>query len=241
MHCVCCPIALVSPRPETGNETCVRRREKEEKKKKKKKSGPASTVWPRDEDRESLVRARGVARSDASEGYAPRVCAERGTERRRNARPMHPPTCIAESGGVQVYTRGQSFAAARPITYWFFTYDLIHYHSVIYICPACCRDFADFADFVTPSGGRRERVDGWTRRKPAVPLGGWGRKKKKECKKQSVYTLEYMCVTPGQSRIGLWFADVFRAANLSPVIGVVFCQEEDRCLSLVSKESLESC
>ena len=73
------------PGPKPGMRPVCGGGRKKKKKKKKKKSGPASTVWPRDEDRESLVRERGVARSDASEGYAPRVCAERGTERRRNA------------------------------------------------------------------------------------------------------------------------------------------------------------
>lgn len=40
--------------------------------------------------------------------------------------------------------RGPIIRAGRPITYWFFTYDLIHYHSVIYICPTCC-GFRGFA------------------------------------------------------------------------------------------------
>lgn len=44
---------------------------------------------------------------------------------------------------MQAY-RGPIIRAGPPITYWFFTYDLIHYHSVIYICPTCC-GFRGFA------------------------------------------------------------------------------------------------
>lgn len=46
------------------------------------------------------------------------------------------------------YSAWPIIRASRPITYWFFTYDLIHYHSVIYICPACCefRGFRGFCD-----------------------------------------------------------------------------------------------
>lgn len=45
--------------------------------------------------------------------------------------------------GIQVHHR-PIIRASRPITYWVFTYDLIHYHSVIYICTTC-RGFWGFA------------------------------------------------------------------------------------------------
>lgn len=55
---------------------------------------------------------------------------------------------------MQVH-RGPIIRAGRPITYWFFTYDLIHYHSVIYICPTCC-GFRGFAPRTRETQGKMQ-------------------------------------------------------------------------------------
>lgn len=69
-------------------------------------------------------------------------------ERRKKSRERE------RGSGMQVH-RGPIIRAGRPITYWFFTYDLIHYHSVIYICPTCC-GFRGFAPRTRETQGKMQ-------------------------------------------------------------------------------------
>lgn len=146
--------ARVACRPET--------RKKERKKREREKEGRAT----RDEDRDNpspspLPRhpSEGVARE--GEGMCARVLAEE--ERRRDAA-----NAWTRAACSRVYRVANHSRHPRPITYWFFTYDLIHYHSVIYICPARC-GFRGFRGFREQGVG--ERCE-----------GGGGRKKKEKIK-----------------------------------------------------------
>ena len=161
----------------------MRRRKKKKKKKKEKKERKKKERAARRGSRKAGPRAGGWLRSDAGEGYTARACV-RKEERRdgetRGRRILRPASRNREACR---YTRVANHSRQPgPITYWFFTYDLIHYHSVIYICPACCRDFVDFADFVTPSGGREGgRVDA---SQAGCAARGTGEKRKKKEKRK---------------------------------------------------------
>lgn len=91
------------------------------------------------------------------------VCARAGRGEERDAAPMllgpEPRVRGGRREGVYRVANHSRHPRPRPITYWFFTYDLIHYHSVIYICPARCgfRGFRGFREHGGWGGeGRRE-------------------------------------------------------------------------------------
>lgn len=136
MHCVCCPIALVSLERNSGE----RKRDAERKREKK-------CV--------SCARKGGEGCRLEGTNAAWKLYRERRKKQERERE---------RGSGMQVH-RGPIIRAGRPITYWFFTYDLIHYHSVIYICPTCC-GFWGFALRTRETQGkmqpRRTRTYPWT-------------------------------------------------------------------------------
>lgn len=146
MHCVCVVRSRSCRLPA--------RNEKERKKKKREREGGKS-----DERRGSRqpfplspsLPPVGRGGSRGGEGVCARVLAEE--ERRRDAA-----NAWTRAACSRVYRVANHSRHPRPITYWFFTYDLIHYHSVIYICPARC-GFRGFRGFREQGVG--ERCEGW--------------------------------------------------------------------------------
>lgn len=125
-----------------GNAT---RGEKRERKKMREPRGEESRPW-------RTSAARGNERARVRERESER---DRATERQRKKRKERAESRARQRGsGIQVH-RGPIIRAGRPITYWFFTYDLIHYHSVIYICPTCC-GFRGFAPRTRETRGKMQ-------------------------------------------------------------------------------------
>lgn len=143
MHCVCVVRSRSCRLPA--------RNEKERKKKKREREGGKSDERRGSRQPFPLPRhpSEGVARE--GEGVCARVLAEE--ERRRDAA-----NAWTRAACSRVYRVANHSRHPRPITYWFFTYDLIHYHSVIYICPARC-GFRGFRGFREQGVG--ERCEGW--------------------------------------------------------------------------------
>lgn len=147
-----------------------RERKKEKKEREKKIERRARRGSRQPPSPSSRHPSKGVARE--GEGVCAR--ASRGGTTRRDAA-----NAWTRAACSRVYRVANHSRHPRPITYWFFTYDLIHYHSVIYICPARC-GFRGFRGFREPGLGRVSRVG----------EGEEGEKKgkNKRGKKQNVYT-----------------------------------------------------
>lgn len=154
MHCVCCPIALVSLERNSGE----RKRDAGEKKGEKMRE-PRAQRRRGEGANECSAETRARTASRARERENERRERVRKTEIHEKARARDTEREREKGSGMQVH-RGPIIRAGRPITYWFFTYDLIHYHSVIYICPTCC-EFWGFAPRTgeTPGKNAAQRRD----------------------------------------------------------------------------------
>lgn len=144
MHCVCV-VRSRSCRLPARNE-----KEREKKKREREREGQPSPAARR--------KGRGC------------VCARAGRGEERDAAPMllgpEPRVRGGRREGVYRVANHSRHPRPRPITYWFFTYDLIHYHSVIYICPARCgfRGFRGFREHGGWGGGGGREKKGKNKR-----------------------------------------------------------------------------
>lgn len=165
MHCVCVvrSRSCVACRPETRK----KERKKREREKDREKSATRIETTP-------LPFSRHPSKGVAREGEGVCARASRGGTTRRDAA-----NAWTRAACSRVYRVANHSRHPRPITYWFFTYDLIHYHSVIYICPARC-GFRGFRGFREPGLGRVSRV--------GEGEEGGKKGKNKRGKKQNVYT-----------------------------------------------------